>query len=60
MIPKLLAAFLAAAFVVMGTAGAARADTTLNMATLAPRQSPWGKVFTTWAKAVEQKTKGGV
>jgi TRAP-type transport system periplasmic protein len=60
MIPKAIAALLAAAFFVMGTAGEAQAKSTLKMATLAPKQSPWGKVFTTWSKAVEQKTKGDV
>jgi TRAP-type transport system periplasmic protein len=60
MIPKVIAALLAAAFFVVGTAGEAQAKSTLKMATLAPKQSPWGKVFTTWSKAVEQKTKGDV
>jgi TRAP-type transport system periplasmic protein len=60
MFRKVLAALIAAAFVVMGTAGVAQAKTTLKMATLAPPRSPWGKVFKTWAKAVEQKTDGGV
>ena len=56
MVRKVLAAVLAAAFVVMGTAGVAQAKTTLKMATLAPKRSPWGKVFTTWSKAVAKKT----
>lgn len=60
MIPKLIAALLAATFLVMGTAGEAAAKTSLKCATLAPPRSPWGKVFKTWSKAVEQKTKGGV
>ncbi|GMV16337.1 MAG: TRAP transporter substrate-binding protein DctP [Polyangiaceae bacterium] len=60
MVRKVLAAVLAAAFVVMGTAGVAQAKSTLKMATLAPKRSPWGKVFTTWSKAVDQKTNGEV
>ncbi|MFO0566077.1 MAG: TRAP transporter substrate-binding protein DctP [Polyangiaceae bacterium] len=60
MVRKVIAAVLAAAFVVFGTAGAAEAKTTLKMATLAPKRSPWGKVFTTWSKAVDQKTNGEV
>ncbi len=33
-------------------------ETTLRVATLAPRSSAWGKVFRVWQKAVDQKTKG--
>ncbi|MCA9591994.1 MAG: TRAP transporter substrate-binding protein DctP [Myxococcales bacterium] len=58
MFHRLFAALVAAAFVVMGTAGMANAKTTLKMATLAPPRSPWGVVFKTWAKAIKQKTKG--
>jgi TRAP-type C4-dicarboxylate transport system substrate-binding protein len=36
------------------------ATTTLRMATLAPKHSPWGKVFSAWSKAVRQKTQGSV
>jgi TRAP-type C4-dicarboxylate transport system substrate-binding protein len=32
----------------------------IRMATLAPKQSPWGKVFSRWSKAVEDKTHGSV
>lgn len=60
MFRRLIAALCAAAFVLMGTAGMANAKSTLKMATLAPPRSPWGKVFKTWSKAVEQKTKGEV
>jgi len=35
----------------------ARADT-LTIATVAPRQSLWGKVFGAWSKAVKKKTNG--
>jgi TRAP-type C4-dicarboxylate transport system substrate-binding protein len=60
MVRRIIAALAAAAFLIMGTAGVANAKTTLKMATLAPPRSPWGKVFKTWSKAVEQKTKGEV
>lgn len=59
MVRKVLAAVLAAGFVV-GSAGVAEAKSTLKMATLAPKRSPWGKVFTTWSKAVAQKTNNEV
>src|SRR5690349_1353828 len=60
MVRRIIAALFAAAFLMMGTAGVAHAKTTLKMATLAPPRSPWGKVFKTWSKAVDQKTKGEV
>jgi TRAP-type C4-dicarboxylate transport system substrate-binding protein len=63
MIRKLVAATLAATFVTAGLAGTASADEakyTLRMATLAPKHSPWGKVFSAWAKAASDKTKGDV
>ncbi|MCA9539560.1 MAG: TRAP transporter substrate-binding protein DctP [Myxococcales bacterium] len=31
---------------------------TLKIATLAPKSSPWGKVFNTWSKAVKEKSGG--
>jgi TRAP-type transport system periplasmic protein len=51
---------LLVALAALGTARSAEAKTTLKLGTLAPKQSPWGKVFTTWAKAVDVKTKGEV
>ncbi len=60
MIRRVTAAMFVAVFVVLGTATAAQAKTTLKMATLAPPRSPWGNVFRTWAKAVDKKTKGEV
>jgi TRAP-type transport system periplasmic protein len=63
MTSKLFAAFAAAAFVFMGTAGEAAAQakkSTLKLATLAPPRSPWGKVFKAWTQAVDQKTNGSV
>ena len=60
MIRKLTAAFLAASFVTTGVCGTALAETKtmFRIATLAPKQSPWGKVFSTWSKAVDKKTDG--
>ncbi len=60
MLVRLLAAALAAGCVMVGVPETASAKTTLKMATQAPPRSPWGKVFRTWSKAVDQKTKGEV
>jgi len=61
MIRKLSAAVLAASLVTAGLAGTAHAEKkVVRIGTLAPKQSPWGKVFTAWAKAVDDKTKGEV
>jgi TRAP-type C4-dicarboxylate transport system substrate-binding protein len=54
-------AFLAALAFVAGF-GFAReanaADQTIKIGTLAPKSSPWGKVFETWVKAVNEKSGG--
>lgn len=34
------------------------AEHTVKLGTLAPKSSPWGKVFSTWVKAVEEKSGG--
>jgi TRAP-type C4-dicarboxylate transport system substrate-binding protein len=60
MIRKLTAALFAASFITAGLTGTAHAKTSIRFGTLAPKQSPWGKVFTAWQKAVEDKTKGEV
>lgn len=39
-------------------AAEAKPETTLRIATLAPKNSAWGKVFRVWQKAVDQKTNG--
>lgn len=36
------------------------ADFTIKLGTLAPKSSPWGKVFETWVKAVSEKSGGRV
>lgn len=60
MIRRISATLLFAALIVMGAASVAQAKTTLRFGTLAPPRSPWGKVFKTWAKAVDKKTNGEV
>jgi TRAP-type C4-dicarboxylate transport system substrate-binding protein len=60
MIRKLTAALFAASFITAGLTGTAHAKSSVRFATLAPKQSPWGKVFSAWQKAVEEKTKGEV
>jgi len=57
---KLTAALLAASFVTAGMVSTAEAKSTVRIATLAPKHSPWGKVFSAWAKAVDEKTKSDV
>jgi len=58
---KLTAAFMAASLATIGLSGVAHADKPIvRIATLAPKQSPWGKVFSTWAKAVDKQTNGAV
>jgi TRAP-type C4-dicarboxylate transport system substrate-binding protein len=54
------AAAIALALAIVASAAPAEAKTQLKLGTLAPPRSPWGKVFKTWAKAVEQKTNGEV
>ena len=53
----ILAAACAATVV---TAPPAEDKSTLKMATLAPKNSPWGKVFTAWTKAVKKKSNGSL
>lgn len=59
MIRKLTAVALAASFAV-GFSVPAEAKSSIKIATLAPKNSPWGKVFSMWAKAVDKKTNGEV
>lgn len=59
MIRKLTAVALAASFA-LGLSANAEAKTSIKIATLAPKNSPWGKVFSAWAKAVDKKTTGEV
>jgi TRAP-type C4-dicarboxylate transport system substrate-binding protein len=50
------AAALAAALTAVS--GAHAADHTLRIATIAPKNSSWGKVYGAWQKAVDKKTDG--
>src|SRR5438045_1474699 len=45
-------------FALTASAGAAAAEHTLRIATIAPKASSWGKVYGAWQKAVEKKTEG--
>ena len=60
MIRKLTAAMLAASFITMGTAGVAEAKSVVKLGTLAPKRSPWGKVFSAWADAVHKRTNNEI
>lgn len=60
MIRKLVALALGVACLIAVTAGSAQAKTTVKCATLAPKASPWGKVFLKWSDIVKSKTDGGV
>jgi len=53
----ILGALLAAASL---TATAPASAKELSLGTLAPKKSPWGKVFKSWAKKVDKETKGAV
>ena len=44
----------------VGSAGTADAAEILKVGTLAPKSSPWGKVFTVWEKAVKEKSGGNL
>jgi TRAP-type C4-dicarboxylate transport system substrate-binding protein len=60
MIRKVLVGVSAAAAFVALSAGTASAQTKLKIGTAAAPDSPWGQVFKTWKKAVEQKTSNAV
>jgi len=57
--PRIVLAVLAAVLY-LGLASPARAEdaTKLRVATLAPKNSAWGKVFRVWQKAISQKSGG--
>jgi len=60
MIRKVLVGVSAAAAFLALSAGSANAQTKLKIGTPAAPDSPWGQVFKTWKKAVEQKTSNAV
>jgi TRAP-type C4-dicarboxylate transport system substrate-binding protein len=51
-------ALLAAAALVLGAPGQARAETTLKFGTLLPQNSPWGRELKKWAAQVATDTGG--
>src|SRR5215204_76419 len=53
-----IAAVSLAATITLGAPPDAAAQTKLRIATLAPKNSAWGKVFKVWGKAIEQKSDG--
>lgn len=58
---KVLTFLGASAFVAgFGLAHEANAAETIKVGTLAPKSSPWGKVFETWIKAVNEKSGGNL
>lgn len=58
---KVMAFLGAAAFVGgFGLAGDANAAEVVKIGTLAPKSSPWGKVFEVWIKAVNEKSGGNL
>lgn len=58
---KVLAFLGASAFVAgFGLAHEASAAEVMKIGTLAPKSSPWGKVFETWIKAVNEKSGGNM
>lgn len=44
----------------VGVSAEASAKETVKIGTLAPKASPWGKVFETWARAVSEKSGGNL
>ncbi len=59
LITTALSLFTAAALFVSESAHAGD-TTTLKVGTLAPAESPWGKVFKVWQKGIKQRTNGAV
>ena len=56
MFRKLTSACLVAAALV-SAAGPLSADTEIKIGTLAPKSSPWGKVFQTWQDSIAEQNK---
>ncbi len=59
---KSLATLLGALMVLacLTAAGNASAGEVITLGSLAPKKSPWGKVFSAWAKAVKKKSDGAL
>jgi TRAP-type C4-dicarboxylate transport system substrate-binding protein len=61
MLRKVVLALVAAAALIAMAPRTAHADpVTLRVATLAPAQSPWGKVFKAWANGLNKASNGAV
>ena len=59
LVRRTLATLLGALMLLAGLTATSKASAEeLSVGTLAPKQSPWGKVFSAWSKAVDKKTKG--
>ena len=59
LVRRTLATLLGALMLLAGLTTASQASAEeLSVGTLAPKQSPWGKVFSAWSKAVDKKTSG--
>ena len=62
MMRRAIVVLLGALTLLVGIAQEARADDAaankLEIGTLAPKSSPWGKVFSLWEKAVSAKSGG--
>ena len=57
-VTRWLSVLAAAGSLALFTPAEAAARTKLRIATVAPKNSAWGKVFKVWAKAVDQKSDG--
>jgi TRAP-type C4-dicarboxylate transport system substrate-binding protein len=57
---RTLATILGALFAIAGVTATsdASAKNEITIGTLAPKKSPWGKVFNAWAKAIKKKSNG--
>jgi TRAP-type C4-dicarboxylate transport system substrate-binding protein len=55
---QLLSALTILAGIGISQEASATPEHTVKLGTLAPKSSPWGKVFETWAKAVNEKSGG--
>jgi MYXO-CTERM domain-containing protein len=57
-LPLALGLLVIAGLLSLHSTASAAPEKKLRIATLAPKNSAWGKVFRVWQKAVDQKTKG--
>src|SRR5262245_13083199 len=57
-LPRFTTALLVAAGLLLASGQAAAQKSTLRIATLAPKNSAWGKLYTMWQRAIDQRTEG--